>query len=351
MHFLPQGRIILIIPNSSYLCDMLKERIFNISSQDEFRRCALEVFRFQYANCDTYREYVDLLGVEAESVGRLEDIPFLPIKFFKSREVIIRGMEPEIVFRSSATTGMVQSNHFVADLSLYRRSFMEGFSRVYGVPEEYTILALLPSYLEREDSSLVFMVNELIKTSKRPDSGFFLYNYEDLYQILQRLQRGKKRTILIGVSFALLDFVEKYRMEWPELVVMETGGMKGKRKELSRKELHGEIRSAFGVEKVHSEYGMAELLSQAYSRGDGIFETPPWMRIMIRDLTDPLSYLASNRRGGVNIIDLANINSCSFIESEDMGSVSGDEKNPSFTVEGRILNSELRGCNMLTELF
>lgn len=313
--------------------------------------CALEVFGFQYENCDTYREYVDLLGVDPVSVRRLEDIPFLPIRLFKSREVIIQGMEPEIVFRSSATTGMIQANHFVADLSLYRRSFMEGFSRFYGSPENYTILALLPSYLEREDSSLVYMVDNLIKESKKPDSGFFLYNYEELYKTLQKLRQEGEKALLIGVSFALLDFIEKYNIEWPELIVMETGGMKGRRKDVSREELHGELRRAFGVEKIHSEYGMAELLSQAYSKGDGIFETPPWMGVIIRDLIDPFSYLSDNQRGGVNIIDLANIFSCSFIETEDMGRVIGGEKNPSFLIEGRISNSELRGCNMLTELF
>lgn len=330
---------------------MLKERIFNISKQEEFLGCALEVFGFQYENCDTYREYVDLLGVDPVSVRRLEDIPFLPIRLFKSREVIIQGMEPEIVFRSSATTGMIQANHFVADLSLYRRSFMEGFSRFYGSPENYTILALLPSYLEREDSSLVYMVDNLIKESKKPDSGFFLYNYEELYKTLQKLRQEGEKALLIGVSFALLDFIEKYNIEWPELIVMETGGMKGRRKDVSREELHGELRRAFGVEKIHSEYGMAELLSQAYSKGDGIFETPPWMGVIIRDLIDPFSYLSDNQRGGVNIIDLANIFSCSFIETEDMGRVIGGEKNPSFLIEGRISNSELRGCNMLTELF
>ena len=328
---------------------MSADKIFEITNEEQFHVCALEVFRFQYENCETYREYVDLLGVDPKGVEKIEDIPFLPIRFFKSRRIIAKGMEPEVIFRSSATTGMVQSQHFVADVSIYKRSFTEGFRLFYGAPEDYTILALLPSYLERNDSSLVFMANELIKLTGRPDSGFFLYEYEKLYEALIRLREERKRTILLGVSFALLDFAERFHLEWPELIVMETGGMKGRRKELSRKEIHRELQMAFGVEKIDSEYGMAELLSQAYSKGDGIFESPPWMRVMIRDLTDSFSYHRKNRVGGVNIIDLANLYSCSFIETEDLGILMNDEKNSPFSIEGRISNSELRGCNMLAD--
>ena len=256
---------------------------------------------------------------------------------------------PQKIFYSSSTTGQTPSRHCVLDISLYEESFLGGFRQFYGEPEDYVILALLPSYLEREGSSLVYMADRLIRESGRPESGYYLYDHDRLFSTLTELRQRGQRTLLLGVAFALLDFTEKYSLEGPNdswLTVMETGGMKGRREELSREELHSRLSEGFGLQAIHSEYGMCELLSQAYSKGDGVFRTPDWMRVIIRDINDPFRDAAPGERGIINIIDLANRNSCSFIETEDVGRVWPDG---SFTVEGRLKGAERRGCNMLIE--
>ena len=313
----------------------------NFSINNTSEKDILDIYNFQYAHCDIYRKYVDLLGIKVSSV---KDIPFLPIQFFKTKKVYGATKNPEIVFTSSGTTGQEVSKHYVAYADIYTQSYTEGFRYFFGNPEEYTILALLPSYLEREGSSLITMVEGLIKTSGSNFSGFFLHNHNDLYNSLQELKTMQKPTILIGVSFALLDFIEKYRINFPELIVMETGGMKGRREEITRTELHAAICNGFGVDKVYSEYGMTELLSQAYSKGNGIYHAPPWMKIVIRDARDPFIIQPAETAGGVNIIDLANIYSCSFIETQDLGIVHNDG---SFEIIGRFDESEIRGCNLM----
>ena len=325
----------------------LREEIFKINSRERFNELSLEVFKYQALNNSVYSEYISLLGIDVNSVNSLDEIPFLPVRFFKNREIISGSSEVETIFTSSSTTGMVPAKHYVTDLSLYRESFTKGFKQFYGEPSSYIFLALLPSYLERKGSSLVYMAQELINLSAREESGFYLYNHEELFELLNRLKESGKRVVLLGVSFALLDFVASYSINFPNLIVIETGGMKGRGEELTRDLLHGRISKGFGIEQVHSEYGMAELLSQAYSKENGVFNSPNWMRVVIRDLYNPFKYYLNyndSPLGGVNIIDLANINSCSFIETEDMGY---SFSNGSFTIEGRIKDSELRGCNML----
>lgn len=326
--------------------------IFGIDGQEAFRECALETFRRQYALCPQYRQYAGLMEASPESVKDVADIPFLPIRFFKQYD-IISSAEPDAVpqkiFFSSSTTGQMPSRHCVTDLSLYEKSFLAGFRHFYGAPEEYVILALLPAYLEREGSSLVYMADRLIKESGHPESGYYLYDHDRLFSTLTELRRGGRKTLLLGVAFALLDFTEKYRIEGPNdswLTVMETGGMKGRREELTRAELHRRLSAGFGLSSLHSEYGMCELLSQAYSAGDGVFRTPPWMKVLIREINNPFKESAPGGRGIIHIIDLANRNSCSFIETEDTGRTWPDG---TFTVEGRLQGSERRGCNMLIE--
>lgn len=326
--------------------------IFGIDGQEAFRECALETFRRQYALCPQYRQYAGLMEASPETVKDVADIPFLPIRFFKQYD-IISSAEPDVVpqkiFFSSSTTGQMPSRHCVTDLSLYEKSFLAGFRHFYGAPEEYVILALLPAYLEREGSSLVYMADRLIKESGHPESGYYLYDHDRLFSTLTELRRGDRKTLLLGVAFALLDFTEKYRIEGPNdswLTVMETGGMKGRREELTRAELHRRLSAGFGLSSLHSEYGMCELLSQAYSAGDGVFRTPPWMKVLIREINNPFKESAPGERGIIHIIDLANRNSCSFIETEDTGRTWPDG---TFTVEGRLQGSERRGCNMLIE--
>ena len=332
----------------------LINRIFNICSASEFDTLTMELFRRQAAGCSPYREYLELIGCNPTEVSSIEKIPFLPIRFFKSRRVVTtppitaaeRGKSEEILFTSSSTTGMLPSKHYVSDVEIYRRSFTGGFRLFYGAPEQYAILSLLPGYLERRGSSLIYMADHLMKLTGNEASGFYLYNYGELAERLKRLKEQGQKCILIGVTFALLDFVKEFEMEFPGLIIVETGGMKGRGKEISRKELHKILCNRFGVEKIHSEYGMAELLSQAYSKGEGLFLTPPWMKILIRELSDPFSYVnKENIIGGINIIDLANLNSCSFIETEDMGRLAYG----GFELLGRIKEAERRGCNMLIE--
>ncbi|MDR0695075.1 MAG: acyltransferase, partial [Prevotellaceae bacterium] len=318
--------------------------IFSIKTTADFEQSCLAVFRFQAAHCNVYKKYIALLGLTPSQVCRVEDIPFLPIPFFKTQKVICGEQKPQIIFTSSGTSGAQPSQHFVADASLYEKSFTTCFSLFYGQAEDYAILALLPSYLERQGSSLVYMVEKLAAQSAQPGNGFYLYNFGELYNCLQRLQQKGKKTLLIGVSYALLDFVEKYPLHFPELIVMETGGMKGKRKELPKQELHRILCKGFGVANIHSEYGMTELLSQAYSKGNGIFYAPPWMQICIRDQRDPFVHVPDGMTGGVNIIDLANVYSCAFIETQDLGKRYADG---SFEITGRFAQGDLRGCNLM----
>ena len=320
-----------------------KDHIFSITSHQEFEALAMDVFRFQFENNLVYRSFCDLLYKHPSDIKRLEDIPFLPIQFFKSHNVVSTQNTVEKVFYSSGTTG-IESKHHIADLKLYEKSYVEGFSKFYGAIEDYVVLALLPSYLEREGSSLIYMVNDLILRSKHLESGFFLNNYADLSQILYELEAKKQNTLLIGVSFALLDLVEQFQFNLKHTIVMETGGMKGRRKEMIRQELHNILKSRFGVNEIHSEYGMTELLSQAYSKGNGLFECPPWMKIMIRDTEDALSINKANKTGGLNIIDLANLNSCSFIATQDLGKVYDNDQ---FEILGRFDHSDIRGCNLM----
>ena len=317
------------------------DNIFSIGSDAEFERETLSLFRYQAEHCAPYAEYVHLLGIEPNDVTRVEDIPMLPIEIFKSHKVYCGKGEPEIIFTSSATTGMVQSRHYVEDLALYERAFTEAFRLFYGNEKECSIYALLPSYLEREGSSLVYMAEKLIASCE--GGGFYLHNYEKL---LRDMSRDDNPKILLGVTYALLDLAENFAPHLENTVVMETGGMKGKRKELPKNELHKILCSAFGVERIHSEYGMAELMSQAYSLGDGIFRTPKWMRILVRDVNNPFARLGAGRRGGLDIIDLANRSSCAFIATQDMGIRYEDG---SFRIEGRISQSDIRGCNLLVQ--
>ncbi|TPD68403.1 LuxE/PaaK family acyltransferase [Flavobacterium microcysteis] len=318
--------------------------IFSISNNKQFEKIALKVFRFQYDNNSVYREFCQFLNVEKQQVKSLEQIPFLPIQFFKSHEVLSSQEKIQETFTSSGTTGMSTSRHLVTDITLYEESYRKGFSQFYGNIENYAVLALLPSYLEREGSSLIYMVDDLIKLSNHPESGFYLSNYDDLIQKLLQLDEAGENIILIGVTYALLDLIEKQNFQLKNTIIMETGGMKGKRKEMIREELHELLCKGFGVDAIHSEYGMTELLSQAYSLGNGIFECPNWMQVLIRDTEDALSYIEDGKTGGINVIDLANINSCSFIATQDLGK---KQPNNSFEVLGRFDNSDIRGCNLM----
>lgn len=320
--------------------------VFSIRSDIEFSNAALSIFRHQAAHCAAYNQFISHLRIDPLQVADIADIPYLPIAFFKSHRVVSGPDQEEIIFSSSGTTGMVQSRHYVTELKWYEESFNLAFAQFYGTAEDTCLLALLPSYLERDGSSLIYMIDALLQQSRHPDSGYFLHNHHDLYQKLTTLKAKGQKTILIGVTYALLDFLENYQLDFPELIVMETGGMKGKRKEMVREELHNMLKGGFGVNAIHSEYGMTELLSQAYSAGEGIFRCPNWMKIVLRDTNDPLTLLQSNQTGGINVIDLANINSCSFIATQDLGRVFPDG---SFEVLGRFDNADIRGCNLLVQ--
>ena len=323
----------------------LHQAIFHIKDHRTFRETALKVFSFQAASVPVYREYLNHMNVDPGRVRSVEDIPFLPVEFFRTRKVICEGMDPEIVFESSGTTLNTPSKHHVARLDLYRESLMNGFRAFYGDPERLCILALIPSYLERSGSSLVHMANHLISHSEHPDSGFYLDNLKKLSTILVQRVRDSHPALLLGVSFALLEMAERFPVQLgAHVMVMETGGMKGRRKELVRDELHRVLTRAFGVSSIHSEYGMTELLSQAYSADKGIFHCPPWMDVLIRDPNDPLSLIASGQTGGINIIDLANLYSCSFIATGDLGKRHDGD---SFEVLGRFDHSDVRGCNLM----
>ncbi|AXT52325.1 acyl transferase [Aquimarina sp. BL5] len=324
---------------------MLAETIFTIQNDQDFEKAALRVFQHQYINCKIYQRFCNLLGVTKSSIKNSRDIPFLPIEFFKQEKIVSSPSSIQQIFTSSGTTGSITSKHYVTNLNIYESSFRKGFQHFYGDIRDYTILALLPSYLEREGSSLVYMADKLIKESQEPKSGFYLDQTEKLVTMLKQLTKQGKKVLLIGVSFALLDLVENYDISLnKDTIIMETGGMKGRRKEMIRGQLHQILKKGFRVSTIHSEYGMTELLSQAYSKGDGIFYCPPWMKVSTRDPEDALTPLPSNKTGGVNIIDLANINSCSFIASQDLGKT---YDNRSFEILGRFDHSDIRGCNLM----
>ena len=318
--------------------------IFSIQTEGDFVQAALQTFGYQYQHNQVYQRFCTLLGRTPDKVRQLTDIPFLPIEFFKSEAVYCGNERPTTVFTSSGTTGSQTSRHYVKDLAVYQESFRQGFADFYGNIEEYTVLALLPSYLERTGSSLITMVADLIERSGSADSGFYLNEYDLLAEKLTSLDRSGRKVLLIGVSFALLDLVETHRFQLKNTIVMETGGMKGRRKELIREELHAILCEGFGVEYIHSEYGMTELLSQAYSAGSGLYESVRWLKVLIRDTNDALSYQRPLKTGGINLIDLANIHSCSFIATQDLGRLHPDGK---FEVLGRFDNADIRGCNLL----
>lgn len=322
-----------------------KERIFSLDSEAGFEAMALELYRFQFNNNPVYGTYCRHLKKSPERMSGPLDIPFLPLSFFKTHRVVSTQGDPQVVFESSGTTRTASpSKHYVGDIGLYKESFIKGFTRFYGPLEDYCILALLPSYLEREGSSLVFMVDEMISRSGHPHSGFYLKDLKGLQSRLIDLEAKGTKTLLIGVSFALLDLAQAHPMTLEHTVIMETGGMKGRRREMVREELHQILMAAFKVPRVHSEYGMTELLSQAYSKGEGRFACPPWMKVLVRDPEDPLSLQASGRTGGLNIIDLANVGSCSFLATQDLGKVLPDGR---FEVLGRFDHSDIRGCNLM----
>ncbi|MBF0596442.1 LuxE/PaaK family acyltransferase [Faecalibacter rhinopitheci] len=318
--------------------------IFSIQTENDFSVKALEVFRYQAEHNLIYKSFIENLKINPTEISKLEEIPFLPIKFFKQYDILTGLNAPEKTFTSSGTTGMTTSRHLVSDLALYHYSLEKCFEQFYGPLSDYTIFALLPSYLERTGSSLIDMVEYWIEKSGRPENGFYLYNHQELYENLLAHEKTGKKAILIGVSFALLDFVEKYQMELKHTIVMETGGMKGRKKEITREELHRILKDGFGTTEIHSEYGMTELLSQGYSRGDLTFKTPNWMRIMIRETEDPLNYVSIGKSGGVNVIDLANVNSCSFIATDDLGKKVSENQ---FEILGRFDHSDVRGCNLM----
>ncbi|MFT3824244.1 MAG: acyl transferase [Chitinophagaceae bacterium] len=319
-----------------------EDKIFS-ADQHSFEQFALDIFHFQYQYNPLYKEYVNALHVVGEKVKTLQQIPFLPISFFKTQQVKTTAFEPEVVFESSGTTGMINSRHEVKHLSLYRESFLKAFELFYGPVEDWCIIGLLPSYLERQHSSLVVMVDELVKRSGHSASGFYLYEHDKLQQALLQLEEKGQKTLLVGVTFALLDFAVQFPMPLKHTIIMETGGMKGRREEITRQEVHAVLKQAFELPVIHSEYGMTELLSQAYSDGNGVFRCPPWMKIMVRDENDPLD-VRSKGNGIVNVIDLANIYSCAFIATDDVGHVFEDG---SCEIQGRRDNSDIRGCSLM----
>jgi len=323
------------------ICE-IEDKIFAVETAD-FEQLALDVFQFQYNNNAIYQHYVNALSIVGSNVRSVDQIPFLPIRFFKTADIKATVFEPEVVFESSGTTQTVNSRHYVKDVNIYRRSFLQAWEQFYGPLKDWCVIGLLPAYLERQHSSLVMMVNEMIGLSQHAHSGFYLYEHEKLASVLQELERQGQKTILIGVTFALLDFAEKYPMPLQHTIVMETGGMKGRRREMTREEVHGLLTRAFQTDAIHSEYGMTELLSQAYSYGHGVFNCPPWMKVLIRQDDDPLDVRVTGS-GVINIIDLANLYSCSFIATDDVGTVMPDG---SFEILGRIDTSDIRGCNLL----
>jgi hypothetical protein len=325
----------------------LQKRVFNIKNQTDFQNTALDIFKYQYINNSVYKSFVDSLGKDCSDIRSLYEIPFLPVEFFKSQRIITGNFPVEKVFESSGTTNVTRAKHYVNDLGIYEKSFLKTFKMFYGDPKEYLIVALLPSYIEREGSSLVYMTEYLINKSKNPYSGFYKNNTEKLITAINKARSEKHKILLLGVTFALLDLAEKYSPDLSGVIIMETGGMKGRRKELTRAELHSILKEKLNVGSIHSEYGMTELLSQAYSKGDGIYFCPPWLKILIRDPLDPLTiFTEPGIAGGINIVDLANFNSCCFISAGDLGKL---QRDGGFEVLGRFDNSDIRGCNLLVD--
>ena len=322
----------------------MQNEIFSIQNKGQFEKLALKMFDYQMKNNQTYAKYATLI-LKGNRPKNIIEIPFLPIQFFKSKNILCQDKSIDETFLSSGTFGE-QSKHLVADIEIYKKSFTRAFNLFYGDVTQYCILSLLPNYREREGSSLIYMIDNLIKKSNHKNSGFYLNKYEQLTKMLTQLEYNNQKTILFGVSYALLDLASEFPQKLKNTIIIETGGMKGERKEILKEELHNKLKSAFGVEKIHSEYGMTELLSQSYSKGDGIFQPPPWKKTLIRDIKDPLSIIGNNKLGAINVIDLANIYSCPFIATEDLGK---RFENTTFKISGRLNNSELRGCNLLIE--
>jgi Acyl-protein synthetase, LuxE len=322
--------------NSSFV-----NKVFSVN-ESEFGHLAQELYHFQLQSNPVYHAFCNKLQQKTPEIGTY-NYPFLPIGFFKTHKVVSAVSDPAVIFESSGTSGVQQSRHFVADAGVYEESFTKGFELMYGSPSEWCFLGLLPSYLERGNSSLVYMVNRLMQLSGHSSNGFYLNNYEELFQTLSYLEMQRQKTMLFGVTYALLDFAEKHKLNCKNTIIMETGGMKGRREELIREEVHAQLRKSFGMKTIHSEYGMTELLSQAYSKGNGIFYCSPWMKVLVRNEDDPL-HIQTKGKGAINIIDLANVNSCSFIATDDVGEVFEDG---SFKVLGRMDNSDVRGCSLL----
>ena len=323
--------------------ETLTDHIFHLSSEADFEATALLVFELQYENNTVYRTYCQYIGKSKGNVRNLSEIPFLPISFFKTHDVKTGDFEPELIFRSSGTTGMERSRHLIKDAALYRKSLIESFRHFYGNPSDYVFLALLPNYIEQKNSSLIYMMEELMRESGAKENGYYLYNHKDMYQKLIQLRDNQQKTILWGVTFALLDFAEQYTINFPQLIVFETGGMKGRRKEMVKEELYDILRKAFGVADIHSEYGMCELLSQAYSKGGNIFSTPPWMQLRLRSEKDPFDGSNQMATGVINIIDLSNLHSCAFIATEDLGR----RHQNGIEILGRMDHSQTRGCSLM----
>jgi len=322
----------------------LRKRLFSIGNDQQFNDVALEIFRYQYEHNSLYRLFADSLGINAAQVSSYDRIPFLPVSFFKTHKVVTGSFTEEAVFESSGTTGTTTSRHYVADFTLYEESFTRGWKLFYGDISQYNIFALLPSYLERQNSSLVYMVDRLLWKSDLTFGGFYLHDLEKLATEIRNALAGNKKVMLLGVTYALLDLAEQYPLPLTGAVVVETGGMKGRREEITRAELHETLIKAFSVTSIHSEYGMTELMSQAWSQGGGLFTCPPWMKVLVSDTNDPLTLLPAGRTGGINVIDLANLHSCSFIATQDLGRLNDSGQ---FEVLGRFDSSDVRGCSLL----
>ena len=325
----------------------MKQNIFDIKTEEDFRTACLETFRYQYENLKVYRKFVDYLNINPSSINQVSDIPFLPIEMFKNHLVLDKNAEAENYFQSSGTTQINRSKHYIADFSLYEESIYKSFEQFIGKPEDYIFLGLLPNYSENPHSSLIYMIDFLIKKSNKPENGYFLYNHQELFDLLQTL--SDKKVILFGVSFALLDFLDychanSQTLQFSQtLTVIETGGMKGRKEEMTKDELLKIFQNGFKTDKIYSEYSMTELLSQAYSLGENIYKSPNWMKILVRNTEDPFSYVEEGRTGAINIIDLANRHSCAFLATQDLGK----SENGFFQVLGRIDHSDIRGCSLL----
>lgn len=324
----------------------LLDRPFQVEGPESFNALAMDLFHLHVEHNPVYRGFLSGLGVDPATVSRSSEIPSLPIALFRSQRVVLEGQETRLTFTSSGTTGAITSRHELPWPELYEHSFLTSFKSGYGDPTPWRFLALLPAYLERSGSSLVYMAEKLIALSADPLSGTYLYKYDELAAVLRRSEAEGKRTLLLGVPFALLDLAEQYAMPLKHTTIIETGGMKGRRPEIVRDELHRILKEAFQVAAIHSEYGMTELLSQGWSAGNGLYKCPPWMRVQIRDVNDPLAHVANGRTGGIDVIDLCNIGSCPFISTQDLGRLHDDG---SFEVLGRFDQSDVRGCNLLME--